>query len=112
MANIGPIALAAFAAIKTACADAVVSVTVNGVTADAIRSMRRGDGGLVAEGYIGRETQTVWAPTATIGAVKNGQRITVAGESCEVASASPDPANAMTRIDYVVREVPSGGRQT
>lgn len=110
MANLGTTVLAAFAQLKSGAADCVVSVVIDGTAVDGIRSTRRGAGELIDAGYTNRDAQTVWVPTANAASVNNGKRITVGGEVVEVVSAAPDPAGALTRIDYQFRPAATGVR--
>jgi hypothetical protein len=103
-------ARAHFAAILAAQTGLTVAVVNGASTATGIRGTRRGAGELIEAGYTNGDQQSVWVNTASIGVVTNGQRITVAGETVEVGNVSPDPATALTRIDYVFRPAPAGVR--
>jgi hypothetical protein len=99
-----------FAAIVAAQSGLTVEVVNGAATATGIRGTRRGAGELIEAGYTHGDSQSVWVNTASIGAVTNGQRITVAGETVEVSNVSPDPATALTRIDYTFKPAPTGKR--
>ena len=103
-------ARAHFAAIVAAQTGLTVAVVNGTATATGVRGTRRGAGELIEMGFTNGDGQSVWVNTASIGTVTNGQRITVAGEIVEVANVSPDPATALTRIDYVFRPAPAGVR--
>ena len=94
------IAQAQLARIIAAHPGAVVTVIANSNTADAIRDSPVSEANLTDNGEMGLTTGRVFCNADTIGALTNGQAITVDGHQAFVTQVKIDPMGALVTISY------------
>ena len=98
------IAQAQLARIIAAHPGAVVTVVNGDNSAQCVRDTRTGDAELSDAGEVGRTIGTVRGNADTLGAVTNGQTITVDGSAASVMAHRTDSMGALLTIEYQLQK--------